>query len=185
MFVTGRPGIGKSMIITKTLANLREHGNIMPININMSALTSSARTQQSIEEKLEKKKRTLYGAQPGKKIAIFVDDINMPRVEQLGAQPPIELLRLLLDKKGLYQREEWTSIDVKDMTIITCAAPLAGGRAELTPRFLGRFNILRLPDVSNGTISTIFSTVLRGFQNMVNEQLELSIASTIEIYTRI
>jgi len=60
---------------------LKEKANIMPININMSAQTSAARTQQSIEEKLEKKKRCLYGAQPGKKIAVFVDDINMPSVE--------------------------------------------------------------------------------------------------------
>ena len=51
----------------------------------MSAQTTSKRTQQSIEEKLEKKKRTVFGAQGGKKIAVFVDDINMPAVEEYGA----------------------------------------------------------------------------------------------------
>ena len=39
-------------------------------------------------------------------VAIFIDDINMPSVEEYGAQPPIEMLRLLVDKGGVYDRKE-------------------------------------------------------------------------------
>ena len=48
-----------------------------------------------------------YGAAPGKKVAIFVDDINMLALEFYGASPPIELLRLIVDKWGFYDRVEW------------------------------------------------------------------------------
>mmetsp|Transcript_20676 Transcript_20676/g.31602 ORF Transcript_20676/g.31602 Transcript_20676/m.31602 type:complete len:1097 (+) Transcript_20676:1528-4818(+) len=190
LFFTGASGVGKSAVIANTLANLKEKGNIMPININMSAQTSSPRTQMSIEEKLEKKKRTLFGAQPGKKIAIFVDDINMPAVEQYGAQPPIELLRLFLDKKGLYQRGEWAWKDVEDTTIIACAAPPSGGRAVITPRFTRRLNMFCLPEASQGTLSTIFSSIMKGFlgtgfAEKVRNLEEASINSTIEIYIKI
>jgi dynein heavy chain len=33
------------------------------------------------------------GAKPGRSVAIFVDDINMPAPEYYGAIPVIELLR--------------------------------------------------------------------------------------------
>lgn len=70
-----------------------ESGLFVPITLNFSAQTSSARTQEILELKLEKRKKTLLGAPIGKKIILFVDDINMPKLETYGAQPPIELLR--------------------------------------------------------------------------------------------
>ena len=146
----------------------------------MSAQTTSIRTQQSIEEKLEKTSRTSLGPPSGKKVAVFVDDINMPAVEFYGAQPPIELLRLFVDRKGMYERKEWKWKDVSGTTMIACAAPPSGGRAELTPRFSRRFNMLCMPEPTPGTLTTIFSSILKnflatGFQEKVKNLQEAAI----------
>ena len=114
----------------------------------------------------------------------------MPSVEEYGAQPPIELLRLFLDRKGMYQRADWSWIDVEDTTIIGCAAPPSGGRAVLTPRFTRRFNMFCLPEASAGTLGTIFSSILKGFlgtgfAEKVRNLEEAAISSAIEIYTKI
>jgi dynein heavy chain, axonemal len=190
MFFTGNSGVGKSVMIANAIGIMKEQGKVHPVFINMSAQTSSARTQQSIEEKLEKRNRTSLGPPINKKLAVFVDDINMPTVETYGAQPPIELLRLFVDKGGMYERNEWSWRDVVDSTVIACAAPPSGGRAVLTLRFTRRFNMFCLPEASPGTLTTIFASILKGFlstgfsDNVKNKQ-EAAIKSTIEIYTRI
>ncbi len=83
---------------------------------------------------------------PGKKLVIFVDDINMPSVEEYGAQPPIELLRQYIDYKGFYDRKGLFWKDIEDVVLITCAAPPTGGRSTLTARFSRHFNVMNVPD---------------------------------------
>lgn len=88
-------GVGKSVIAKEVLNNLFESGIWVPITLNFSAQTSSFRTQEILEAKLEKRKKTLLGAPIGKRVCVFVDDVNMPKLERYGAQPPIELLRYI------------------------------------------------------------------------------------------
>jgi len=56
----------------------------------------------------------LTGAPAGKRIIIFVDDLNMPKLDTYGSQPPIELLRQYQDFGGLYDRDKlfWKEINV-------------------------------------------------------------------------
>ena len=37
-------------------------------------------------------------------MVIFIDDMNMPQVDTYGTQQPIALLKLLLEKGGMYDR---------------------------------------------------------------------------------
>lgn len=136
------------MIISKLLVDIKDTRSIDHFSLIFSAQTSSFITQSAIESKLKKLSREEIGMFKGQTMAIMVDDINMPSVEEYGAQPPIELLRLICDKGGFYDRKDWGWKKIVNTILIACSAPPGGGRNYLTPRFTRHFNILNLPEPS-------------------------------------
>lgn len=61
--------------------------------ISFSSQTSSVDVQTILEENLEKKKKNLLTGSGQKTACIFIDDVNMPDMDDYGTQMPIELLR--------------------------------------------------------------------------------------------
>ncbi|CAE7219408.1 DNAH6 [Symbiodinium sp. KB8] len=168
VFLTGVTGTGKTVIVSDYLNTASDPDytggvKISPVNLNFSAQTSSLNTQSTIESKLEKKKKTLLGAPVGKSVVIFVDDVNMPAVEEYGAQPPIELLRQFCDFKGMYDRHKLFWKDVADTVLVASAAPPGGGRAEITKRFTRHFHMMCVPPATDAVLTHIFGSILSGF----------------------
>ncbi|GFR44385.1 hypothetical protein Agub_g5605 [Astrephomene gubernaculifera] len=186
---TGVTGVGKSVITVAALEDIRERKNVVPFTINFSAQTQAIDTQLLIESKLEKKRKTRYGAPVNKRIVFFVDDVNMPAREKYGAQPPIELLRQFQDFKGFYDRKKLFWKDVEDTTLCAACAPPGGGRQEITPRFVRHFTMLCVPPPSDAATKTILSAIFNGF--LADFPREISSAAvpivncSVEAYNRI
>ncbi|XP_022919976.1 dynein axonemal heavy chain 6 [Onthophagus taurus] len=186
---TGETGVGKSVVAKVVLNKMSATGLYVPGILNFSAQTSSAQTQEILELKLERKKKTLLGAPAGKKIIIFVDDVNMPKLETYGAQAPIELLRQFLDFGGLYDREKLFWKEIKDVVICVGCAPPGGGRNPLTPRFTRHFGMLLIPPPNEYSLKQIFKAILKGFfkdfAQPIQDLADAMINAAVEIYARI
>ena len=96
------------------------------------------------------------GAPPGKRIVIFVDDLNMPKLDTYGSQPPVELLRQYQDFRGFYDREKLFWKEIQDVTICAACAPPGGGRNPVTPRIIRHFAMFSLPSPSENSLKGIF-----------------------------
>ena len=98
----------------------------------------------------------ILGAPVGKRVAIFVDDLNMPKLDRYGSQPPIELLRQYQDFGGFYDREKLFWKQIQNVTICSACAPPGGGRNPVTPRLLRHFAMFCLPSPSEISLKAIF-----------------------------
>ena len=102
--------------------------------MSFSAQTSANQTQDQLDDKFEKRRKGVYGPTPGKKFVIFIDDLNMPKKEEFGAQPPLELLRQWFDHKGWFDRKikEKPFMRIEDIILIAAMGPPGGGRSPIT-----------------------------------------------------
>uniref|UniRef100_A0A8C4KUF5 Dynein axonemal heavy chain 6 n=1 Tax=Equus asinus asinus TaxID=83772 RepID=A0A8C4KUF5_EQUAS len=185
---TGITGVGKSVIAKGLLNKIQESAGYVPVYLNFSAQTSSARTQEIIESKLERKRKNILGAPGNKRVVIFVDDLNMPRLDRYGSQPPIELLRQYQDFHGFYDRSKLFWKEIQDVTIVSACAPPGGGRNPVTPRFIRHFSMLCLPMPSEHSLKQIFQAILNGFLSdfppAVKQTASNIVEASVEIYNR-
>jgi dynein heavy chain len=144
-------------------------GGYYGLPIVFSGQTSADNLKELLESKLEKKARALGAPSGHSKVVLFVDDLNMPKCEQYGAQPPIELLRQCIDGGGFWDRKKKKPMFrlVQDIVYVAACAPPGGGRQRVTPRLMRHYHQLWQPIVSDSAMRTIFTSILGGFLNVV------------------
>nr|XP_006813236.1 PREDICTED: dynein heavy chain 6, axonemal [Saccoglossus kowalevskii] len=185
---TGTTGVGKSVIARALLLNVQDKEAYVPVFVNFSAQTSSNRTQEMIEGKLEKRRKNIIGAPANKRVIIFIDDLNMPKLDTYGSQPPIELLRQFLDFGGFYDREKLFWKEVHDVSLSSACAPPGGGRNPVTPRMIRHFAMLCIPSASEYSLKHIFKSIITGFllefPQSVRACGESIVGAAVDIYGR-
>lgn len=85
------------------------------------------------------------------------------QVDSYGTQQPIALLKLLLDRGGLYDRaKELNYKNLKDLGFMAAMGKAGGGRNEVDPRFTSLFSVFSIPFPSLESLHLIYASILKG-----------------------
>ena len=115
-----------------------------------------------MEENIDKKTFKQYGPKAaGKKMIIFIDDMNMPKIDIYGTQQPLALAHFLIGKMQLYQRGGDLELrDIVDTQFIGCITPAGAGNNRVDPRVMSLFSIFNITAPSREATEKIYTNIL-------------------------
>ncbi|RYH30478.1 hypothetical protein EON65_05000, partial [archaeon] len=186
VLMCGPTGTGKSVYVYNSITTGLPQDKFKSLSLGFSAKTSANMTQDIIDGKLDKRRKGVYGPPQGQHCIIFIDDLNMPEVETYGAQPPIELIRQLIDNGGWYDLKEKSWKHIIDSSLIAAMGPAGGGRNSVTPRLLRHFNLFCFSEFDDNTLRRIFVTIVQWhfsiFPSDIKSMADPIVDATLDTY---
>ncbi|KAL0205536.1 hypothetical protein P9112_000843 [Eukaryota sp. TZLM1-RC] len=178
---TGPTGTSKTVVMKKVLHEVLDKDKYLPSSLGFSARTDCNQVQDIVDSKIDQKRRKdVYGPPLGHNAVIFVDDLNMPKKEIYGAQPPIELLRQWMDYSGWYDRKQLVFRKLVDIQFVSAMGHPGGGRSEITQRFTRHCNLISFTSLNSETLTRIFSKIFSWFTDGFSSEIRNLSSSIVE-----
>lgn len=173
VMIGGPTGSGKSMMAQLLLKNLpRTYSSVA---FNLSSMVECATIQAVIGGALEKHSKDKLGPEAGKKkLVVFIDDLNSPKKTSTESpfQPPLELLRQLIEYNGWYERKNCSWQHILNTHVLSAMPPATGGRETIPNRLLSKFSLVNCIAPDQKSVVEILNNILCSKLGMVRTDVK-------------
>lgn len=192
VMLVGPSTTGKTCIMQNILHSKVDLKKILPSFITFNKRTTASDVQEELLSKLIKLRRGVYGPPNGMTCAVFVDDLNIPDMENnIESHSSTELLRQIFDYGHVFDLKSTTKLFLNNILVLAaCGLPI--GRCQnINMRFLAHFACFSINESSEETQTRIASGILlNGYRKSghaadVIGSVNQIVAATMHVYTAI